>query len=190
MIFLSSIRDYFLTRETSIFAPKTIYNCLSVSDPRTEIVLPLPSKTPKIFGGPLNVQARKIKHNFCPSHPSFSNEATSLPWSGPQSHNHPQRCQSLLPKRLFLRRSPSSLAICCLEPVCLYLYRMRLILIMDQGLNMFEVTTLGQPLEVTKTTMAANRGDSFAGALGRIWGRGGVLGCKFPIFRYQPPKSY
>jgi hypothetical protein len=43
---------------------------------------------------------------------------------------------------------------------------------------MFEVTTLGQPLEVTKTTMAAHRGDGFASALGRIWGRGGVLGCK------------
>ena len=26
--------------------------------------------------------------------------------------------------------------------------------------------------------MAANRGDSFAGALSRVWGRGGVLGCK------------
>ncbi|KMU82890.1 mitochondrial DNA-binding protein [Coccidioides immitis H538.4] len=38
------------------------------------------------------------------------------------------------------------------------------------------VTTLGQPLEVIKTTMAANRNDSFAGAMGRIWGRGGVLG--------------
>lgn len=36
---------------------------------------------------------------------------------------------------------------------------------------------MGQPLEVTKTTMAANRGDSFAKALARIWGRGGVLGC-------------
>ena len=40
------------------------------------------------------------------------------------------------------------------------------------------VTTLGQPLEVVKTTMAANRTDSFAGAMIRIWGRGGVLGCK------------
>ena len=28
--------------------------------------------------------------------------------------------------------------------------------------------------------MAANRGDSFAGALSRIWGRGGVLGCLSP----------
>ena len=26
--------------------------------------------------------------------------------------------------------------------------------------------------------MAANRGDSFAGALSRVWGRGGVLGCE------------
>jgi hypothetical protein len=46
-----------------------------------------------------------------------------------------------------------------------------------KGLNMWEVSSLGQPLEVVKTTMAANRGDSFAGALTRIWGRGGVLGC-------------
>lgn len=49
-------------------------------------------------------------------------------------------------------------------------------LLLGAGLNMFEVTTLGQPLEVIKTTMAANRGDGFATALGRIWGRGGVLG--------------
>ncbi|MCJ1447879.1 MAG: Mitochondrial DNA replication protein yhm2 [Stictis urceolatum] len=49
-------------------------------------------------------------------------------------------------------------------------------LLLGAGLNMFEVTSLGQPLEVTKTTMAANRGDSFASALTRIWGRGGVLG--------------
>jgi hypothetical protein len=53
-------------------------------------------------------------------------------------------------------------------------------LLLGAGLNLFEVTTLGQPLEVTKTTMAANRGDSFASALTRIWGRGGVLGCKRP----------
>lgn len=53
-------------------------------------------------------------------------------------------------------------------------------LLLGAGLNMFEVTTLGQPLEVTKTTMAANRGDGFATALARIWGRGGVFGCKSP----------
>lgn len=51
-------------------------------------------------------------------------------------------------------------------------------LLLGAGLNMFEVTTLGQPLEVVKTTMAANRQDSFAGATSRIWGRGGFLGCK------------
>lgn len=51
-------------------------------------------------------------------------------------------------------------------------------LLLGAGLNMFEVTTLGQPLEVIKTTMAANRGDGFTTALSRIWGRGGPLGCK------------
>ena len=50
-------------------------------------------------------------------------------------------------------------------------------LLLGAGLNMFEVTTLGQPLEVVKTTMAAHRGDGFGSALGRIWARGGVLGC-------------
>ena len=55
-------------------------------------------------------------------------------------------------------------------------------LLLGAGLNMFEVTTLGQPLEVTKTTMAAHRGDSFASALGRIWGRGGPLGCTSILF--------
>ncbi|GAB7354773.1 hypothetical protein MBLNU459_g5172t1 [Dothideomycetes sp. NU459] len=49
-------------------------------------------------------------------------------------------------------------------------------LLLGAGLNLFEVTTLGQPLEVVKTTMAANRGDGMAGAITRIWGRGGVFG--------------
>ncbi|KAF3479842.1 mitochondrial DNA replication protein YHM2 [Arthroderma uncinatum] len=49
-------------------------------------------------------------------------------------------------------------------------------LLLGAGLNLFEVTSLGQPLEVIKTTMAANRSDTFAGAMGRIWGRGGMLG--------------
>lgn len=43
---------------------------------------------------------------------------------------------------------------------------------------MFEVTTLGQPLEVIKTHMAANRGDNMVAALSKTWGRGGVFGCK------------
>ena len=50
-------------------------------------------------------------------------------------------------------------------------------LLLGAGLNMFEVTTLGQPLEVMKTTMAANRQDGMAGSVARIWSRGGVLGC-------------
>lgn len=49
-------------------------------------------------------------------------------------------------------------------------------LLLGAGLNMFEVTTLGQPLEVVKTTMAANRSDGFTGAMARIWSRGGILG--------------
>ena len=55
-------------------------------------------------------------------------------------------------------------------------------LLLGAGLNMFEVTTLGQPLEVVKTTMAANRGDKMASALGRVWARGGVFGCMFNIY--------
>lgn len=49
-------------------------------------------------------------------------------------------------------------------------------LLLGAGLNLFEVTSLGQPLEVTKTTMAAHRGDSFSAAIARIWSRGGFLG--------------
>lgn len=44
------------------------------------------------------------------------------------------------------------------------------------ALNMFEVSTLGQPFEVMKTQMAANRGQSVLGALSAVWQRGGVLG--------------
>jgi hypothetical protein len=58
-------------------------------------------------------------------------------------------------------------------------------LLLGAGLNMFEVTTLGQPLEVMKTTMAANRQDGMVGAVQRIWARGGVLGCT-----YKLPISY
>jgi len=43
-------------------------------------------------------------------------------------------------------------------------------------MNMFEVTTLGQPLEVVKTQMAANRSQSMAQALHSVWARGGVTG--------------
>ncbi|KAG0143868.1 hypothetical protein CROQUDRAFT_660667 [Cronartium quercuum f. sp. fusiforme G11] len=43
-------------------------------------------------------------------------------------------------------------------------------------MNMFEVTTLGQPLEVVKTQMASNRSQSMVDALKTVWSRGGVLG--------------
>ena len=71
-------------------------------------------------------------------------------------------------------------------------------LLLGAGLNMFEVTTLGQPLEVVKTTMAANLGDNFAGAVRRVWGRGGVMGCessldslldRFPSTNHKSPSA-
>ncbi|KAI9445308.1 mitochondrial carrier [Lactarius indigo] len=43
-------------------------------------------------------------------------------------------------------------------------------------MNMFEVTTLGQPLEVIKTQMAANRSQSMVQALQSVWSRGGFVG--------------
>lgn len=43
-------------------------------------------------------------------------------------------------------------------------------------MNMFEVTTLGQPLEVIKTQMAANRSQSMKEAFSTIVGRGGIKG--------------
>ncbi|WWD17643.1 hypothetical protein CI109_102084 [Kwoniella shandongensis] len=43
-------------------------------------------------------------------------------------------------------------------------------------MNMFEVTTLGQPLEVLKTQMAANRKQTMAQAFNNVWARGGVKG--------------
>lgn len=44
------------------------------------------------------------------------------------------------------------------------------------SMNMFEVTTLGQPLEVIKTQMASNRSQPMLQALKTVWSRGGVLG--------------
>jgi len=43
-------------------------------------------------------------------------------------------------------------------------------------MNMFEVTTLGQPLEVLKTQMAANRSQSMWQACRTVWSRGGIAG--------------
>lgn len=41
---------------------------------------------------------------------------------------------------------------------------------------LFRVTSLGQPLEVTKTTMSANRSFGIAKAAKHVWSRGGFLG--------------
>jgi hypothetical protein len=43
-------------------------------------------------------------------------------------------------------------------------------------MNMFEVTTLGQPLEVLKTQMAANRSQTMFQAMRSVWARGGAAG--------------
>ncbi|KAJ2998128.1 Mitochondrial DNA replication protein yhm2 [Globomyces sp. JEL0801] len=49
-------------------------------------------------------------------------------------------------------------------------------LLIGAGLNLFETSTLGQPLEVTKTQLAANRGEGMIGAIRTIYSRGGILG--------------
>ncbi|GMM37599.1 Yhm2 protein [Saccharomycopsis crataegensis] len=49
-------------------------------------------------------------------------------------------------------------------------------LLLGAGLNIVEVTSLGQPLEVTKTTMSANRSFGIAQAARHVWSRGGFLG--------------
>ncbi|AOA60472.1 Citrate/oxoglutarate carrier protein [Komagataella phaffii CBS 7435] len=49
-------------------------------------------------------------------------------------------------------------------------------ILLGAGLNMFEVTSLGQPLEVVKTTIAANRQFSILQAFKHVWSRGGVFG--------------
>ncbi|EIW86845.1 mitochondrial carrier [Coniophora puteana RWD-64-598 SS2] len=43
-------------------------------------------------------------------------------------------------------------------------------------MNMMQVTTLGQPLEVLKTQMAANRSQTMAQAARSVWARGGAVG--------------
>lgn len=49
-------------------------------------------------------------------------------------------------------------------------------ILLGAGLNLAEVSTLGQPLEVTKTTMAAHRQFTFAQAIRHVWSRGGIFG--------------
>ncbi|KAJ3249682.1 hypothetical protein HDU77_007564 [Chytriomyces hyalinus] len=49
-------------------------------------------------------------------------------------------------------------------------------LLIGASLNMFEVTTLGQPFEVIKTQMAASRGQTMPASIATVWSRGGVFG--------------
>lgn len=49
-------------------------------------------------------------------------------------------------------------------------------LLLGAILNLFEVSTLGQPFEVIKTHMAANRNDSINMSIKKIWNRGNILG--------------
>lgn len=49
-------------------------------------------------------------------------------------------------------------------------------ILLGAGLNMAEVTTLGMPLEVVKTTMAANRSLTFLQSTKLVMSRGGLLG--------------
>ena len=44
------------------------------------------------------------------------------------------------------------------------------------AIQVFEVSTLGQPFEVVKTHMAAHRSDGLFTAIGKTWQRGGILG--------------
>lgn len=43
-------------------------------------------------------------------------------------------------------------------------------------MQMFEVTTLGQPLEVIKTQMASNRQQTMPQAIKTVWSRGKFFG--------------
>ena len=49
-------------------------------------------------------------------------------------------------------------------------------LMIGAALNLFETSTLGQPFEVTKTQMAADRSKGAMGAIRTIYSRGGLFG--------------
>lgn len=49
-------------------------------------------------------------------------------------------------------------------------------IISTPALNLFETSTLGQPFEVVKTQMAANRGQPMMKGLQAIYSRGGIFG--------------
>ncbi|CVL00287.1 related to suppressor protein of mitochondrial histone mutant [Fusarium mangiferae] len=47
-------------------------------------------------------------------------------------------------------------------------------LVVGASMNIFQVTSLGQPMEVVKTHVAANRKDNLRTAISKTWARGGV----------------
>jgi hypothetical protein len=49
-------------------------------------------------------------------------------------------------------------------------------LALGAGLNIFEISTLGQPFEVLKTHLAANRNDTLVECVKKTYGRGGLVG--------------
>lgn len=49
-------------------------------------------------------------------------------------------------------------------------------LLLGAGVSMFEISTLGQPLEVLKTHMAAHRDCRLRDAISQVWSRGGFKG--------------
>ncbi|EEB05271.2 tricarboxylic acid transporter [Schizosaccharomyces japonicus yFS275] len=49
-------------------------------------------------------------------------------------------------------------------------------LLLGAGLNLFEASSLGHPLEVTKVQMASHRNQNMAAAMRSIMSRGGILG--------------
>jgi hypothetical protein len=49
-------------------------------------------------------------------------------------------------------------------------------LLIGAGLNLFETSSLGQPFEVIKTQLAANRTQGIGSAVATIYSRGGIFG--------------
>lgn len=55
--------------------------------------------------------------------------------------------------------------------------------------NIVQVTTLGQPLEVLKTQMAANRSQTMAQSFKAVWSRGGVAGLYQGLIPWVSPQG-
>ena len=56
--------------------------------------------------------------------------------------------------------------------------------------RIIQVTTLGQPLEVLKTQMAANRSQGMSQALATVWSRGGVAGFYQGLIPWVSPRYF